>query len=352
MKKKNFMKVLVIASLLILPFAMKGQSPPNLDGNWALNPSLSDEFQGYSLDLTKWDILDNSVPCDPVDGHDCWTYGRFVSYNVVPSGDLLLLKATDKLHTSGIKSKNSNYLYGYYELRAKLPGYLNPLTNQPCNRGFWTSFWAYYQVKTNNCIIAHNEIDINEISGLDGVDSDARTVNSHCWSYSGNCQADLYCDTLLHNLPPLYENFHKFGAEYLPDRIIFYFDDVPFNVYHGQVFNPAYAMRVVIDNQLRIESEINDNTPWPMNYTIDYFRYYQLKTNYCATDASIIDNTQLANFQFGVRRNITIGNGSSNVSLAIGVTNTFRATEGITINGNFTVPLGSVLYLIQTPCPL
>jgi beta-glucanase (GH16 family) len=349
---KKFMNVLLMAFLIILPFAMKGQSPPIFDHNWEKNTSLSDEFQGSSLNLTMWDMLDNSTPCDPVDGHDCWTQGSFipsVSNVFLTNNDFLVLRATNSTTTGGVKTKNENYLYGYYEMRAKLPGYFNPLTNSHCSLGFWTAFWVYHQVKdASKCLLEHNEIDIVEPNG--NTESDAQTNEVGCHQYVGNCLAQKFGTKIITNLPPLYVDFHKFAAECLPDRVIYYFDDVPFNVVYGQPSYPTHLMRVVIDNQLT--TGINSNTPWPMDYVIDYFRFYQLKTNYCGIDSYINDNAQLASFQFGVRRNITFGNGSNTVSLVAGDNMTFRATNEITINSDFIVPLGSEINLIRTPCPL
>lgn len=157
-----------------------------------------------------------------------------------------------------------------------------------------------------------------------------------------------------HNLPPLYENFHKFAAECLPGRVIFYFDDVSYFSIYSQSY-PTHPMRVVIDNQLQVyPKDFVTNgipvTPWPIYYVVDYFHYYQLNMDYCGTDATINSNSDLTSFQYGVRRNITIGNGSSSISLNTGDNITFRATNGVTINGNFTVPVGSTLNIIPTPC--
>jgi hypothetical protein len=87
-----------------------------------------------------------------------------------------------------------------------------------------------------------------------------------------------------------------------------------------------------------------------MHYEVDYFRYYQLNTQYCNTDALIANNAQLSAFTYGVRRNITIGNGTSAISLNTGESVTFRATNDVTINGEFTAPLGCELNIIPTPC--
>jgi len=354
-------KILILATfilLITLQYKLNGQISPIYDYNYVNDTALSDEFNGTQINTLKWHIYNYDGCCNGAGVY-------FSSSLASEDSGYLKLEATNSdglLTTSGIESLNNSYLYGYYEMRAKLPGYFNTLTNSPCSQGFWTSFWTYYHVQTENplCTVAHNEIDIQESSGLNGsgwgagIDNNANIVESHCWGNPSNCSAILSDVSSLSNLPPLYANFHKFAAEYLSNRMIFYFDDVPFAIYYGQTFNPTYSMKVVMDNQLQALSTFNSNTPWPMYYTIDYFHYYQLNTTNCSTNLYIKNNAQLANFwrpgSAGVLSNITIGDGTDPVSLTAGVTYVFRAVNSVTINGNFTMGSGSSLNIIPTPC--
>jgi len=352
MKKKYLFLILSIL-YAIIGF---GQIAPNKDKNWVLNTSLSDEFNGTIVDTAKWKIITG------------WHVGSAPYYvsNVAIEDEtssggsrvnrILRMKAASKSSTGGIESKNANYLYGYYEMRARLPGYFNTELQQPCSRGFWTAFWAAHQVRDSinpKCIIEHNEIDIVEPCGYwhGEWQDDAQTneVGHHMLS-SEPCNITKLSPKIIKNLPPLYENFHKFAAECLPDRIIYYFDDVPFHTVYGLPF-PNTLMKVVMNNQLCSSNTFYPNTPFPLYYDVDYFRYYQLNTQYCNTDALIINNTQLSNFIYGVRQNITIGNGTAAISLNSGESVTFRATNAVTINGDFTVPLGCELNIISTLCP-
>ena len=92
------------------------------------------------------------------------------------------------------------------------------------------------------------------------------------------------------------------------------------------------------------------NAPYPLEYIIDYFRYYQLDMSNCNTDITIRNNDDLNNFTYGVRKNITIGTGSSSIPLNSGDNITLRSSGEISINGEFIVPLGAELTLIPTPC--
>jgi beta-glucanase (GH16 family) len=354
----------------------QGQVSPIKDKNWVLNRALSDEFNGTSVDTTKWEVMKTTAPgwgfalYNPsnVTIEDLPTRGINPGGPIASSNRMLRMKAASMTSTGGIRNKNANYLYGYYEMRAKLPGYFNDSLQQPCNRGFFTAFFTYHQIRDPNdwnCIIEHEEIDIVEPSGamrdfygewIPEDDAQTNEVGHHMIIDSSSCDRKKLSPKVIQNLPPLYENFHKFAAECLPDRIIYYFDDVPFHtVYEGPF--PNTLMRVAMINQLRngIWPQYPNvfegyNTPWPIYFDVDYFRYYQLNIQYCNADALIINNTQLSNFVYGVRRNIIIGNGTAAISLNAGESVTFRATNDVTINGEFTVPLGCELNIIPTPC--
>lgn len=71
----------------------------------------------------------------------------------------------------------------------------------------------------------------------------------------------------------------------------------------------------------------------------------------CNSDATIQSNAQLADFDYGVKKTITIDGSSSSISIPANEKVTFRATDNVTITGEFEVPLGSELEIITHPCP-
>lgn len=252
--------------------------------------------------------------------------------------------------SGGVQSKDHDYSYGYFEIRAKLSGFYN--NGQPTGEGFWPAFWTYYiDVKdtSTGCYITHREIDILEPSGKQYADS--KTNVSGWWTnqITNNCPLK-YGEYYFHSPTPLFIEFHKYAVEWLPHRIVFYFDDEPYFVSYNDNSVPDLSHFVVIDQQLQGGNwPLNPNTPMPSYMTIDYFHYYQLKKD-CSTNAFINNNTDLSNFDYAVKNNITIGTGSTFVYLNIGEIKTFRAVNEITIYGDFTVPLGCELNLIPTPC--
>jgi beta-glucanase (GH16 family) len=149
----------------------------------------------------------------------------------------------------------------------------------------------------------------------------------------------------------LFENYHKFAIEWLPERIIYYFDDEPVYSSFNDESIPNNPQKIRMEFQLGGGGTWPDpNAPYPLEYIIDYFRYYQLDMSHCDSSVAFANNIDLNNFTFGVRKNITIGNGSSSISLYSGDNTTLRYSGELIINGEFTVPLGAELTLIPTPC--
>ena len=107
--------------------------------------------------------------------------------------------------------------------------------------------------------------------------------------------------------------------------------------------------KLVIDLQISNSCNFNPATPFPQFMTVDYFRYYRLKLD-CGTSVTLLNNTDLANYIFSVKSDITMGNGTGSISLSNTDIKYFRAVNSITINGTFTAPLGSEFALLPSAC--
>lgn len=350
MKKKL---VLFCGSIFFNLLNLFAQSSPIVDNNWQLNLSKSDEFNTTSLDAAKWAKM---YCC----AGNCFGEGAMHPNNVIMNGASLLLKADSMIDplsnclpnkktffTAGVWTNNFEYNYGYLEIRAKLPGYYN--NGQSCGKGFWPAFWTYYTGPldpVSGCYNPHREIDILEPSGAQYADA---KTNVHGWwtnQLNGVCPLK-YGETTFHSPVPLFAGFHKYAVEWLPGRIVFYFDDVPYFASYNDPSVVDLTHRVVID--LQTSDVMNSNTPLPQYMEVDYFHYYELKKD-CSSDVTILTNTQLNNFYYSIKRNITIGNSVNTITMSSGSNKTFRASNEIIINGEFTVPSGSELNLIPTPC--
>lgn len=349
--KRKF-KIYLLAILTSSGFWMRSnaQVPPNLDPNWIIDTLKSDEFNSTSFNSSKWDKGYSGCGWG-------WGYGSYLSTsNVIMDNGFLRLrwqKSGSSMSVGQIRSKNSNYSFGYFEISAKILDPGNFKNGIPCATGLWPSFWTYY---TGDLPCYHDEIDIVET--LYNACEDVNIMSGGVWDKvpestdpnASNCPGVKTFSKEHRHSQPLFEGEHRYAAEWLSDRVILYFDNQPVGIYYGNGI-PQYTQYVVLYMQTNTSwVDFDETITSPQDMKVNYFRYYKLIDDYCGTDASIQNNTQLNSFVFGVRRNITIGTGSSSISLSSGDNKTFRATNEITLNGDFTVPLGAELNLIPTPC--
>ena len=331
------------------------QTPAN-DQNWQLNTGLSDEFNGTSLDGTKWQALD----CPTGVGANWGGSSAFSSQNVSVSGGILNLKCDGPASqgfcfnyplqnivgykTAGIWSLNESYSYGYLEIYAQLPGFIDGNGVAHADK-FWPAIWTYHQEFTGSCETDHDELDI--MDQCCNEYSDAKTIGYGGYDHDVNCTAIGWPTSLYTNSVPLCNSYHKYAVEWNTNKVIFYFDDLPLHeIYTSVSMNP---MKAVIDLQLDGSSNFYSGAPFPEYMNLDYYRYYQLNKA-CSTSATILNNTDLANYIFSVKSDITFGNGANSVSLNSTDVKYFRAVNSITINGDFTVPLGAEFGLLPTDC--
>jgi len=329
---------------------VNGQSFIN-DDNWDKTPvaAKSDEFNGATLDLQKWEALD--IFANPPVGCNWGGGSHFTPSHVIPDpqNGCLKLKITDHFnsndnyyyYTGGIESVNFDFSYGYYEISAKFPGY--NYNGSPSGAGFWPAFWLWFF----NWDDIVNEIDIVD-PGC--AYSDGMTIGPN-WHNSGGAS----CTNCSYNTGQvLFSDFHKYGLEWLPGRVVFYFDDEPYLMSFNDATVADHFMRLVIGAQMLTDPPssqcgVKNHSNFPQYFILDYFRFYSLKTD-CNTIASILNNSQLQSFDYKVKKSISIGNPFTPISLTSTNKLTFRATDFISITGEFNAPLGCELNIIPTNC--
>ncbi len=344
--------ILVFSFFFSVSFNAYCQTPAN-DLNWQLDTAKSDEFNGNSINTVKWHILD----CP---SGDCCNYGGGTAFergNATVSGGLLQLRADgpgyapipcnrETYATGGIVTDSNYYSYGYFEMYAQFPGFYS--NGNPCGKKFAPTFWTAYEKFDTTCLIIHNEIDIQDVSGA--LFANADIVATGVWREDGHCSNHLVCSGGYQSPTPLFAGFHKYAAEWRSNALIFYFDDLPFNENINKQFTIMHPQGVHIDLQLADSSvHFCSGITFPQYYSVDYFRYYTLKLD-CSTNSVLLTNADLASYIFSVKSDITFGNGSGSISLNSTDVKYFRAVNSITMNGTFTAPLGSELGLIPTPC--
>lgn len=357
------MKNLILIFLMFFHSTLWAQEPPPppIDKNWELITLKSDEFNDTTIDTEKWKkctynwgIRENSNGVlgggillfnDPI---HCYENNGYLNLVATP------YTGTPFYFSGGVQSKNHDYSYGYFEISAYLPGWFNNNQGgQSWGEGFWPAFWTYYtEDSPPGCRIIHDEVDILEPCGYDFIHADKNVVGWH--DEKPPCDAYKVKNIEIENLPPLFLQEHTYSAKILQDRIIFYFDGNPFYSTHNGIGYPTHSQYTVIDFQVDGQFAPPSNTPWPQSMRVNYYRYWELKFD-CQTDVYIKNNAQLYAFVYSVKRNIYFGIKYDKPSLStipITLSGTepyiFRASEGITIYGNFETILGTELYLLPT----
>lgn len=291
------------------------QLPPALQpDSWIPDTAKSDEFNDTILDASKWWKID---PCNYTDsiyhGYNWGSADHFRPENVSLSNGNLVLTADynpDSLndlvpcvhrnrfyrfYSGGIQSIQTrepiignigNYSFGFYEMRAKIPGYYDA-NNQPVGTGFLPAFWIYYQNTVKGCIKKHDEVDILEPNSVTNIDGRTNHVTWHDENY--RCSADAVGSMAFTYANPLFEAYHKYAVALFSDKITFYFDDRQIfsddtitspGIVHSLNMSPYLA--VVMSLAIEKDPYPPADAPFPQFMYIDYFRYYQLKPDHNA----------------------------------------------------------------------
>jgi len=349
---KNIILITIFFSKYLLIF---GQTPIN-DPHWQL--IWEDQFN--SFDDTKWRKTNN---CDH--GGEPQLY---VSQNVnTMFGMLLLTLKREDINctpnapvnvwecgscTPGIKKYTSGMVISQVSEQVKY-GYIEARIAIPYGVGYWPAFWTW--VGTPD----YEEIDIFEMLG--GINDacepglyhnqNVMTSNMH---YCGGCiPGDFFCvgkyQTSHIND---YTQWHKYAIEWSPSKITWYVDDIP---YRTEVNDNKFDFTNIIFNfALNNHNFSNEYNYGGLAYgqsatmLVDYVKYYKLANNcsvtppICAYNFSTHTNT--------VKNSIIFGNNSCSISVPSDHPYYFRASEQILINGDFTVPIGSEIYMDVNPC--
>lgn len=242
---------------------------------------------------------------------------------------------------SGAVTILDTFRYGYFEGRMKLPA----------NRGAFPAFWLYSVVDND-----YQEIDIFEVTWAVNQNTSRKFFGGIFANYNFT-QGDPLTRYHAHNytIPtsePDITNWHTYGLEWSPKRCIWYFDGQVI----GEVMNdsvPIHTMSLMINYALdlvMIDSITPIQSGFPNDMVIDYVSINKLKCN-CTNDVSILNNTQLTNFVYEVKKSITVDGNGTTITLPSSSSNVFRATDYLLIDTDFEAPLGTTLELTTHICP-
>lgn len=239
----------------------------------------SDEFNGVTLDSTKWntsylwgtDLFINSeeqyyvdILNDPDFGFNPFTFdGNHLTINSIRTPDELSEKALNQPYLSGVITSYDafKFTYGYIETRAKVT----------FGRGYWPAFWllnAYY-------VDDMPEIDIMEFIGHD---QDVVYHTYHYYDSEGKLRS-----TPSQPSPGIdyTSDFHTYAVEWKPNTLIFYINGIEVHrIVDAKV--SQQEMYVIANTALGgwWAGPPDNTTPFPGKYIIDYIRVYQKSQPY------------------------------------------------------------------------
>jgi beta-glucanase (GH16 family) len=351
---RKLQHLLILIAMLVSTKAIKAQIPIN-DPAWIYQTSLSDDFNGTSLDGSKWYMQTDSTPGKGLE--------MMFHRNVEVAGGTLKIKidtlnpnrtynSTTYKYQSGtvISTGNGSYKYGYIEIYAKFP---------TGHRLYWPGFWLEKDTCNSGNLSAswYEEIDICEYADYAALNGHYFGCNWHInVSAPTNCPSnanatDSYFESYV--TPLLSSGFHKYALEWRPEVLNFYFDDNLIRTIPDtniSLITPKHGLNAILD--LYITNWITDFLP-PMlatNFEIAYFYYYKLIPD-CTTNSTICIPTDYDRKVKKIILTNTTCTPTYNPSTAT-ASYTLRATDYVVLDvGTLINPTGTGYFAVDViPC--
>lgn len=313
-------------------------------------PILCDEQLDYYR-LAPRDLYNISYHCD--DNHKALYYY---------SG--MIESPPQDTSVSGQKTKNlppPRFRFGYFEIRCKLP----------IHEGAFPAFWLWDVDSANPEDKYYEEIDIFEFSWSfeDSISNHHHNPHPHgqgnpyCFTtgiyYNDTTSQNIWQNSRARNFPMINDSlshWHTYACEWLPERVIWYCDGNIVNEYYNPDSIPKHHLALKANyaiDRYAMDGHSNENSPhWRGSDTmiIDYINVYQLIWD-CDTDETIARQTDLEQFDYGVKKSIAITSSIEPVNIGSTDNVTFRATDSFVITGPFQTDAGGKLTVIIQECP-
>lgn len=248
------------------------------------------------------------------------------------------------------------YKYGYFEIRCKLP----------VHQGAFPAFWLW-DSKTGEY---YEEIDIFEytwgITNPEKYSHSDSLGDNRCFTagiyYNETGETDNLKDScsygrIYSRLPdssPSMDEWNTFGCLWLPDRVEWYINDIKVNSYYNSDHIPQHPMHIKANYAINSDlDDIDSFEEYTLSDTmfIDYIRVYQPICD-CETNVLIDSQSDLNNYEPGVKRTVTI-NSSSSTPIIVSSQNdvSIIASEQIVIDKPFKVNAGAKFEAVIQQCP-
>jgi beta-glucanase (GH16 family) len=241
---------------MVLIFSVSALAGPANKPGWKL--TFDDEFDGTTLDLTKW------TPQDPWGRERNQELQAYVKDAFKVENGILTITAEkrhatydgkDREYTSGMMNTLGKFsqCYGRFEIRCRLPS----------GRGLWPAFWMLPDPRS-----WPPEIDVLEVLGHEPAKvymthhflNDQHEHKSHGGSWVG---------------PDFSKEFHEFAVEWSPERIVWYVDGV--ERYRSEDSIPNTKMYLLVNLAVggKWPKAPDEKTHFPARMEVDYVRVYE-----------------------------------------------------------------------------
>lgn len=264
-------KFVTALSTVLLPFSLAhAQSCQTPTPVWA------DEFDGSSLDTTKWEIMEGDGCSYGICG---WGNNELQSYqadNLSVADGLLTITAKKqrvkaKNYTSGrIRTANmpngGQWTHGRFEARIKLPD----------GTGMWPAFWMLPTDPAEGWPVS-GEIDILEATGQADMIAFGTLHYGQLWPDN-----EWTSGRILKQPDAWSADFHEYAIEWEPNEIRWYVDDILYSVKTpADLSDPAYwtfenyqyhfLLNLAVGGSL---GGVVDDSMLPQTMQVDYVRVY------------------------------------------------------------------------------
>lgn len=301
----------------------------------------ADDFDGTTLDLTKWEAQIGDG-CD--EGICGWGNNELEYYKaenaVVSNGSLKIIAklervAAKKYTSARIRTKNlADFTYGRFEARIKLP----------VGKGLWPGFWMLSTTEPYGGWPQSGEIDIMEFLGS-APDHTFGTIHYGDPYPDNKWQGNNF---YLNDGTIFSDKFHEFAIEWKKDEIRWYVDNILYSVKTAADVAPDnwpfdndfhFILNTAVGGNLG--GTVDDNC-FPATMEIEYVRVYD------APKPTISGNRVVSNKAQGEKYTV-YNTGSSTINWSVPAGATIAAGQGTsTVTVNFGDASGNVTATIGT----
>lgn len=217
-----------------------------------------DNFSGKSVDTTKWFYRKEGMI------EDSSIYLR--NNAVVKNGYLHLITNRYQNRFAGVNiASKSNYKYGYFEIRAKLPQAIG-------NVG---AFWFQSPGMSKTFAIANPSINGVEIDVLEYSATNLDRLNHSLWWNGYDISKGAKTITSSDYIPGISKGYHTFGFEWTPKEYIIYVDNIE-RLRTDKIISHNEEIIILGCGTGGFGGKKNVG-PWPDTFFVDYIKIYKRK---------------------------------------------------------------------------